>query len=252
MTLDAWLTLGIIAALFGLLIWGRWPTWAVFVAALAAIITLGLAPEADVLGGFANSGVLSVVVVYVVAAGMYRTGAISLIVDGVVGVPRTERSANTRLLPITAGGSAFLNNTPIVAMLIPVIYDIGMSARLTVSKIYMAVSNASILGGAATLIGTSTNLIIAGLVVAEYGESLSIFFPTAVGLPTAVVGVLFLLFFGSRFLGGRTTEGPRRASVSKFRADFVPRGDSSARRWAPQAWPIHRVANSCRCSATEW
>lgn len=112
MTLDAWLTLGIIAALFGLLMWGRWPTWAVFVAALAAIITLSLAPEAVVLGGFANSGVLSVVVLYVVAAGMYRTGAISLIVDGVVGVPRTERSANKRLLPITAAGSAFLNDPP--------------------------------------------------------------------------------------------------------------------------------------------
>jgi hypothetical protein len=75
MTVDAWLTLGLIAVLLGLLIWGRFPTWAVFAGTLAAILTLGLAPEADALGGFSNAGVLSVVVLYVVAEGMYRTGA---------------------------------------------------------------------------------------------------------------------------------------------------------------------------------
>ena len=77
MTIDAWLTVAIIAVLFGLLIWDRWPTWSVFAGALAAVLTLDLAPEDQVLAGFANSGVLSVVVLYVVAAGMYRTGAIT-------------------------------------------------------------------------------------------------------------------------------------------------------------------------------
>ncbi|MGI9577772.1 MAG: SLC13 family permease [Microthrixaceae bacterium] len=220
MTADAWLTLAVIVALFGLLMWDRWPTWAVFAGALAAILTLDLAAEEDALSGFANSGVLSVVVLYVVAAGMYRTGAISLIVDRLVGVPRTERGANARLLPITAVGSAFLNNTPIVAMLIPVIYDIGASARLAVSKIYMAVSNSSILGGAATLIGTSTNLIIAGLVLVVYDEELTIFFPTVIGLPAAVLGVVFLLFVGERLLGDRDEDDTSEGLISMYRADF--------------------------------
>ncbi|MGI9528916.1 MAG: SLC13 family permease, partial [Acidimicrobiia bacterium] len=214
------LTLGVIVVLFVLLVWDRWPTWAVFAGALAAILTLDLAPEGDALSGFANSGVLSVVVLYVVAQGMYRTGAISLIVDRLVGVPRTERAANVRLLPITAVGSAFLNNTPIVAMLIPVIYDIGASARLAVSKIYMAVSNASILGGASTLIGTSTNLIIAGLAFAVYEEELTIFFPTRIGLPAAILGVLFLLFVGERLLGDREEGRSDEGTVAMFRADF--------------------------------
>ncbi|MGI9643181.1 MAG: SLC13 family permease [Acidimicrobiia bacterium] len=220
MSTDAWLTLGVIVVLFGLLVWDRWPTWAVFAGALAAILTLDLADEGDALSGFANSGVLAVVVLYVVAEGMYRTGAISLIVDRIVGVPKTERAANARLLPVTAVGSAFLNNTPIVAMLIPVIYDIGASARLAVSKIYMSVSNASILGGASTLIGTSTNLIIAGLAFAVYGEELTIFFPTPLGLPAAVLGVLFLLFVGDRLLGDRKEEGPPEGTVAMFRSDF--------------------------------
>jgi di/tricarboxylate transporter len=221
MTIDAWLTVAIIAVLFGLLIWDRWPTWSVFAGALAAVLTLDLAPEDQVLAGFANSGVLSVVVLYVVAAGMYRTGAISLIIDRLLGVPASESAANRKLLPVTATGSAFLNNTPIVAMLIPVIADLGTSARLAVSRIYMAVSNASILGGAATLIGTSTNLIIAGLAVAQYGDELEIFFPTRIGLPAAVVGLLFLLVVGNRLISHRTAEDDAAAmTVTMYRADF--------------------------------
>ncbi len=148
-----------------------------------------------------------------------HTGAISLII--LMGVPTSEAAANRKLLPVTAVGSGFLDNTPIVAMLIPVIADLGTSARRAVSKIYMAVSNASILGGAATLIGTSTNLIIAGLAVAEYGDERAIFFPTRIGLPAAVVGVLFLLVVGNRLISHRTAEDDAAAmTVTTYRADF--------------------------------
>ncbi len=222
MTVDAWLTLGIIVALFALLIWGRFPTWAVFAGSLAAIITLGLAPEGEALAGFANSGVLSVVVLFVVAEGMYRTGAISIIIRRIVGMPASEQAANLRLLPVTAAGSGFLNNTPIVAMLIPVIGDLGRSARLTVSRMYLPVSYASVLGGATTLIGTSTNLIIAGLVLSTYGEELGIFFPTLVGLPAAIVGVAVLLLVSGRLLGRRKADANEAAAPKAlYRAEYV-------------------------------
>jgi hypothetical protein len=205
-TTDAWLTLGIIVALFAALIWDRFPTWVVFVCALAAIITLDLAPESDALSGFSNSGVLSVVVLFVVAEGMYRTGAISMLISRVVGLPPSERAANVRIQPITAAGSAFLNNTPIVAMLIPVIGDLGRSARLQTSRMYMGVSHASVLGGASTLIGTSTNLIIAGLVATTYSVDLGIFFPTLVGVPAAIIGIVFMLLVADRLLGRSGTQ----------------------------------------------
>jgi len=222
LTTDAWLTLAVIGTLFALLIWDRLPTWAVFAGVLAAILTLRLAPENEVLGGFSNSGVLSVVVLFVVAEGMYRTGAISLIIDRVVGMPTSERAANLRILPVTAAGSSVINNTPIVAMLVPVIGDLGRSAKLATSKIYMAVSHASILGGSATLIGTSTNLIVAGLVLATYGEQLSVFFPTLVGLPAAVVGIAVLLLVGDRLLGRRTADAEGVAAPrARYRAEFV-------------------------------
>jgi di/tricarboxylate transporter len=230
MTLDAWLVVGILVIMFGLLIWDRWPTWAVFSLALTAILTLNLAPEGAALSGFSNSGVLTVVVLYIVAAGMYRTGAISMIITRVVGQPHSEREANVKILPLTAFGSAFLNNTPIVAMLIPVIADLGRSARLAVSKIYMSVSNASILGGTATLIGTSSNLIIAGLVAASFGEDLGVFFPTRVGLPLAIIGLLFLLFVAPLLLADRG--GAEDTTVRRmYRAEFyLPEGSQLAGR----------------------
>lgn len=222
MTTDAWLTLGIIVALFAALIWDRFPTWVVFVCSLAAIITLDLAPESDALGGFSNSGVLSVVVLFVVAEGMYRTGAISMLISRVVGLPPTERAANVRIQPITAAGSAFLNNTPIVAMLIPVIGDLGRSARLQTQRIYMGVSHASVLGGASTLIGTSTNLIIAGLVATTYGVDLGIFFPTLVGVPAAIIGIAFMLLVADRLLGRSATQTAATTPPPvRYRADLA-------------------------------
>jgi di/tricarboxylate transporter len=222
MTVDAWLTLGLIVVLLGLLIWDRFPTWSVFAGALLVILTLGLAPESQALSGFSNSGVLSVVVLFVVAEGMYRTGAIGMIIDRVVGLPSSERAANLRIMPITAAGSAIINNTPIVAMLVPVVADLGRSAKLAVSKLYMGVSNASILGGAATLIGTSSNLIIAGLVFTTFGVNLDVLFPTAVGLPAAIVGVVLMLMLADRLLGRSTADAAEAASPKpRFRTEFV-------------------------------
>lgn len=225
MTGDAWLTLGIVLGLFALLAWGRFPAWAVFVAALTLILTLGIADEGETFQGFSNTGVLTVVVLYAVAAGMYSTGAISIIADKFIGRPETTRQANARILPATAAGSAFLNNTPIVAMMIPVIQDLGRTMRLSASKMLMQLSHGSILGGAATLIGTSTNLIIAGLVLDRLGEDLTVFFPTRIGLPAAAVGVLFLIYFAGRLLPEQADEGAAEER-RLYRAEFYVPQDS--------------------------
>ena len=225
MSTDAWLTLGILIGLFGLLIWGRLPTWTVFVGALTLILTLGLADEGEALQGFSNAGVLTVVVLYAVAAGMYSTGAISIVADKLIGQPRTPREANSRILPATAVGSAFLNNTPLVAMMIPVVQDLGRTMQIGASKLLMQLSAASIMGGAATLIGTSTNLIIAGLVLQTLGQDLSVFFPTRIGLPAAAVGIVFLIYYAGRFLPDRSDE----AQVEErrlYRAEFYVPEDS--------------------------
>jgi hypothetical protein len=151
--------LAILIIMFGLLIWNKLPAWVDFVGDLTVTMTLRLPPEGDLLKGFANPSVVTV------AAGICSTCAISFIADKLVGLPHTLNSAQLEILPRVGAASAFLNTTPPVAMIIPVLKDMGQAARLAVSKQLIQFSFASILGGATTVIGASTNLVIAGLVV---------------------------------------------------------------------------------------
>jgi di/tricarboxylate transporter len=233
MTFEAWIMLAILIVMFGLLIWNKLPTWIVFVGTVAVSMTLRLAPEEDLLKGFANSGVITVGVLFMVAAGMYSTGAITLIADRLIGLPKTLTSAQLKIQPPVAVGSAFLNNTPLVAMMIPVVRDISQSARLAATKLYIPLSFASILGGASTLIGTSTNLIIAGLVADAIAagaltemEPISIFDPTLIGLPAAIVGIAFLIIIGQRLLPEPPEKAAEAAEKRFYRAEFIVLPDS--------------------------
>ena len=207
MSSEAWLMAGILLAMFALLIWDKMPTWLVFVGTLTVAMTFNLAPAEDLLLGFANTGVVTVAALFPVAAGMYATGAITLLSNRFIGLPKALRTAQLKILPPVAVGSAFLNNTPLVAMMIPVVRDITRMTGLAASKLFIPVSFSSILGGASTLIGTSTNLIIAGLVLDYIAsgqlqgmEPIGMFDPTLIGLPAALVGIMFIMWIGTRLL----------------------------------------------------
>jgi di/tricarboxylate transporter len=227
MPTQAWVMLGILAVMFGLLIWGRLPAWLVFMGTLTASMTLKLAPAEALLTGFSNSGVLTVAALFPVAAGMYATGAISLVSQRVIGLPGSVLGAQLRILPPVAVGSAFLNNTPLVAMMIPVVRDLARNTGLAASKLFMGLSFASILGGTMTLIGTSVNLILAGLVVDAMASGqltgmrpLTIFEPIWVGLPATIAGVLFMMFIGTRLLPGEKQEAGTGSVKKLYRVEL--------------------------------
>ena len=121
MTVAAYITIAILTLTFGLLIKTKIPPPVVFLGALTLALTFKLAPPNELLKGFSNSGMLTVGVLFMVAAGMYSTGAITMIMDKIIGLPRRLVTAQLKILPPIAVGSAFLNNTPLVAMMIPVI-----------------------------------------------------------------------------------------------------------------------------------
>ncbi len=228
MSWEAWIVLALLVLMFTLLIVTKLPAWVVFLGTLTITMLLGVAPQEDFLAGFSNSGVLTVAVLFMVAAGMYRTGAITLIADRLIGRPANVGQALRRILPPVAGASAFLNNTPLVAMMIPVVRDLSRSSRLPASKLYIPLSFASILGGATTLIGTSTNLIVAGLVATQIASgddaglsTISIFTPTAVALPAAIVGLAFVLLVGQRLLPDRKAAGGAADEDRQYLARFV-------------------------------
>jgi di/tricarboxylate transporter len=226
----AWTTLALLVAMFVLLVWNRLPIWFVFIATLTAAMTLNLAPPAALVKGYSNTGVITVAALYPVAAGMYATGAISLLSERLLGVPKSLTVAQLRILVPVSVASAFLYNTPLVAMMIPAVRDLARRTGLQASKLFMGLSYIALLGGTITLIGTSVNLIIAGLVsdAVAKGElpattrSIGLFDPMWIGLPATIAGILYLTFIGPRLLRdrlSRETGTEQRTYRAEFRVD---------------------------------
>ncbi len=211
-----------------------WEPWAVAIlllATLAALIRSVVGPEVVLLGaltvlsglglfsdrlpdpgalvaGFGSEGLVTVAALFVVAAGLTQTGATYRLTGPLLGRPRTTVGAMARLtLPVTVL-SGFMNNTPVVAMLLPVVRDWGRRCGVAPSKLLIPLSYAAVLGGTCTLIGTSTNLVVADLLRQSGPDAprLGLFSLAWVGAPAALVGLVYMLTIGRRLL-------PDRASV---------------------------------------
>jgi len=212
MTWTAWFALAVTALVVaGLarnlaadaLLWG-----AVVACGLAGILSLE-----EMFVGFTNSGMLTIAALYVVAAGVRETGALDLVARRFLRGIRTGRALMVRMGMVVPVLSAFLNNTPVVAMLIPMLNRWSAKHRVAPSKLLIPVSFMSILGGMTTLIGTSTNLVVHGMMadaaaarpdLAQSLRPMGLFEIGAVGFPCAVLGVLYLIFFSRRLLPERT------------------------------------------------
>ncbi|MCA9563480.1 MAG: hypothetical protein KC561_08320, partial [Myxococcales bacterium] len=216
MTPEAWLSIGVVLSVFGLLAFTRIAPYLVLVSGMTVLMLLGIIGPKAALAGFSNEGMITVGVLFVVAAGLDQTGVLAQLAHRFLGRPRSLARAQARLiLPVTTG-SGFLNNTPIVAMLTPVIKDWSRSTGFAASKLLIPLSYAAILGGLCTIIGTSTNLVVSGLLIDSGHEPLAFFDPARVGLPCAVAGVLFLLLIGRFLLPDRTTKSPAQIDPREY------------------------------------
>lgn len=201
MTLTAWIVIGVIVLCLVLLLSTNWSIDIIFLSALTILIVSSILTPAQALVGFSNQGMLTVGALYVVAAGLKETGGIHLIVDRIIGRSRTIRRAQMRIMGPVMVVSAFLNNTPVVASFIPALEDWARKNRIPASKILIPLSYAAILGGTCTLIGTSTNLIVNGLLIAEGTTTgMGIFEPAYIGVPCAIAGFIYLSIFGRTLL----------------------------------------------------
>ena len=211
MTSAAWITLALLVVMFVFLVWNKLPIWLVFIGTLTVAMTLRLATASALLKGYSNTGVVTVAALYPVAAGMYSTGAISLVSERLIGLPKSLTVAQLKILGPVSLASAFLYNTPLVAMMIPAVRDVSRRTGLKASKLFMGLSYMALLGGTMTLIGTSVNLIIAGLVAEAVAKGelaptkpIGLFDPIWIGLPATLAGLAFMILIGSRLLPDRT------------------------------------------------
>jgi di/tricarboxylate transporter len=197
LTVQAILTLGVIFGVLAGFLFTRLRPEALLLGGLAVLLLAGVLTPSQGLAGFSNEGMLTVAILFVVAAGIRETGGIGMIVRLLLGRPKSMLTAQARVMLPVAASSAFLNNTPIVAMLLPAILDWAKNMRMAPSKFLIPLSYAAILGGMCTLIGTSTNLIVNGLILDARPEGLErglgFFDITWVGVPCALIGIAFML-----------------------------------------------------------
>ena len=190
---QGWFSLALTATSLIILVFTRVGPHLVMMAALALLTVCGVLTESEALAGFANSGLMTVAAMFIVAAGIHGSGGIDMVATKLLGQPRNLRSALPRIfLPVVAL-SAFLNNTPVVATMIPAIHAWSRHIGIAPSQLMIPLSYSAILGGTITLIGTSTNLVVNGQYQALTGEAgFSLFSIAAVGLPVALVGAVFM------------------------------------------------------------
>ncbi|SMO82071.1 SLC13 family permease [Fodinibius sediminis] len=184
----------LLGAFIGLVI-DLWSPDGILLTALAILTISGVLSLEQAFQGFANSTLIALGSLYVVSAAMRESGALDRASSFILG--RETRSIQRillRLCPSVSLYSAFLNNTPVVAMGIPAIRQWALKKNIVVSKLLMPLSFAAILGGLCTLIGTSTNLITHGLLQSHGFEGLSFFELAWVGVPCAIVGLFYLVF----------------------------------------------------------
>jgi len=238
--MDAWFTAGVLLVVVGGLVYGKIGADLILLSGMAALLAVGILEPAEALAGFANPAVATVGLLYIVAAGLRETGAMTDLTAKLLRRPKSLVAAQFRLTVPVAVGSAFVNNTPIVAMFLPVLDSWARRNNLSASRLFMPLSFAAVLGGMCTLIGTSTNLVVAGLITqhiddpalagastAEGGfsiEPLGMFTLALVGVPVALAGLGYMLLFGRRLL---------RDSGEAFAISQDPREYMTAMRVTP-------------------
>ncbi|MBA1332752.1 potassium transporter TrkA, partial [Candidatus Endoriftia persephone str. Guaymas] len=217
---EALFSLASVLFCFGMMAFTRVSPDLITSAALTVLLLAGVVSPEQALAGFANQGMLTVAVLYVVVSGLTETGAVGWIGQTLLGRPRSIRHAQWRLMLPVAGLSAFLNNTPVVAVFIPALQEWARRHRLQLSKLLIPLSFASIAGGTCTLIGSSTNLLVNGLMLEQTGSGLALFDLLWIGLPVSLAVLLFVLLMGSWLLPNRSSAMEEFADVRAYTVEM--------------------------------
>ncbi|MFN0177505.1 MAG: SLC13 family permease [Gemmatimonadales bacterium] len=209
MTWQAWFTLAVALGTVVSLARDLISPVSAMMGAAVVLLLAGIVTPVEAFAGFGNPAPMTVAALYILARAVDKTGLMNPLVYSLLGKGGHGRATLARLLIPAALASAFLNNTPIVAMLIPVVLAWCERHRASPSRYLMPLSFAVILGGVITAIGTSTNLVVSGLMEAQGLAPMGLFEITPVGLPVALVGVVVLVIMTKWLLPDRTPVGDR-------------------------------------------
>ena len=200
---EGWITVAVVGLMIVGLVQERLSPDILVLGALVLLLLFGVLDPGEALAGFSSPSMITVGALFVIAGALRQTGALHTLSELLLGRVRSQEAALLRLSGVTAVASAFLNNTPMVAMLMPAVLGWARRRKISPSKLLIPLSYAAIAGGVCTLIGTSTNLVVNGLLESHDLRGFGMFELTWVGLPCALVAVAFLTVIGPRLLPER-------------------------------------------------
>ena len=237
MGFDAWFTLAIVALLVLSLVSNKIGPDTAMLGALTALLVGGVLTMTEAAAGFADPSVIMIGALFYVATGLTETGAVEMHAQRLLGRPKTLVGALLRLMVPVTLMSGFMNNTPIVAMYMPIVHDWARKLGISPSKLFMPLSFAATLGGACTLIGTSTNLAVGQLWAgyardheAELASKFALAVPTTMeqfwsiavlGIPTALICVPLVVLTSRWLLPERIPPDQVEGAEREYRVDVL-------------------------------
>jgi di/tricarboxylate transporter len=208
MEAQPWVALAILMVMFALFVWERTPVEVTAIGGAAVMLILGILPVKDATSVLSNSAPWTIALMFLVMGGMVRTGAVEMVIT-TAGRYVGDRPKTTIivLFGFIAVASAFMNNTPLVAVMIPVVMQMAIQMNVAPSKLLIPLSYMTVLGGMITLIGTSTNILVDGVAKDAGLEHFGLFEIAPLGIAVTIAGGLYLLAFGGRLLPVRQSMG---------------------------------------------
>lgn len=176
-----------------------------FLIAVLALSFLQILPAEEILQGFASKEIASILLLIVFGNILGKSSLFDVLFHKAFQQTNTYTGFLSRLLPSVTTMSAFMNNTPIVALLIPYVYRWGKQNNIAVSRLLIPLSFAAILGGTITLVGTSTNMLVNAFATSKSNVEFHVFDFVYVGIPVSIIGLLYIIFFGKKILPSHQT-----------------------------------------------
>ena len=201
MTFEIVFMLALLPSMLVVFVWEKIPAEITAMGVFSLLIVIGLLPVEDAMRVFSNPGPIAVGAMFILSAALEKCGAIDWVARKLVILPKLKLCYLIPLIVVSIGlPSAFINNTPVVVVCLPVIISLARHMEVAPSKLLIPLSYAAILGGTCTLIGTSTNIVVSSLASDSGYAPFSMFELSAVGIPLFLTGAFFMAFFGDRLL----------------------------------------------------